>query len=165
MFDQVKQELEEIRNEQNGILRPPDVVEKARDKDTALHAHFTWNDKAAGYKWRLHEARVLIQRVKMVNPNKEDEQAAKVSTRLYHSLPSDRANGDSYRHITDVLTHEELRAQLFEQLERDIAALQTKYEAILDAADLLEAAKQQAAAEHKRLRKSKTGNQQTRASV
>ena len=153
MFDQVKQELEEIRNEQNGILRPPDVVEKAKDKDTALHVYFTWSDKKAGYKWRLHEARVLIQRVKMVNPNKEDGQAAKVYPRLYHSLPSDRANGDSYRHIMDVLSDDEYRAQLFEELERDIAALQTKYQSILDAADLLEAAKQQAAAEHKRLRK------------
>ena len=46
--DKVSHELEMIRRKHKGVLNPQDVVEFARNSDTALHQEFEWNDKIAG---------------------------------------------------------------------------------------------------------------------
>lgn len=46
-----------------GKLTPVLVEKKARDKNSPLHKHFTWDDKLGAYKNRLQEARHLINYV------------------------------------------------------------------------------------------------------
>lgn len=53
------------RLERAGRLTPENVIEEATDENSPLHDHFTWNDKLAGEKLRLIEARTLIRRVKI----------------------------------------------------------------------------------------------------
>ena len=59
------EELERIR-ESNGGLTASVVVDQARPKTAPLHPAFTWDNKAAGEQWRLHEARNLIRSVQVV---------------------------------------------------------------------------------------------------
>jgi hypothetical protein len=49
--------------EAEGKLTPALVEKKARDKNSPLHKHFTWDDKLGAYKNRLQEARHLINYV------------------------------------------------------------------------------------------------------
>lgn len=49
----------------SGRLVPGDVVEAARDPDSPLHSHFTWDDTEAADKYRLQQAGVLIRSVKL----------------------------------------------------------------------------------------------------
>lgn len=44
----------------NGVIKPQDVVDEARDKKSPLHDYFDWDLKIAAQKHWLHQARLLI---------------------------------------------------------------------------------------------------------
>lgn len=62
--------LAEIREEMNalivdGVLRPADVVDAARNPNSSMHSQFEWDDGEAAEAYRLQQARSLIRRVKV----------------------------------------------------------------------------------------------------
>jgi hypothetical protein len=59
----IREELHSLMSE--GRLRPEDVVDAARNPNSALHSYFTWDDSEAAAAYRLQEARALIKRVKV----------------------------------------------------------------------------------------------------
>jgi len=59
----IREELHSLMSE--GRLRPEDVVDAARNPNSALHSYFTWDDSDAAAAYRLQEARALIKRVKV----------------------------------------------------------------------------------------------------
>jgi hypothetical protein len=71
--------LEEIKAENNGDLRPRDVVEKSRPKDAPLHECFEWDGKKAAEKWRQHQARSIINSICVIERRVEGP----VSTMAY----------------------------------------------------------------------------------
>lgn len=65
----IKDALMAIAEAHGGVLRPDDVVEAARDKDSPLHGCFEWDKtKAALEHWR-DVARTLIRSVRVVIQN------------------------------------------------------------------------------------------------
>ena len=58
----VEAELRSLHTK-HGALEASDVVEAARNPASAMHAHFEWDDAAAGHAYRLHQARALIRSV------------------------------------------------------------------------------------------------------
>lgn len=60
-----KEELEKLELKYNGKLKPSDIVREASRTTSPLHNWFDWNDDSASEKWRLHQARNLINRVKV----------------------------------------------------------------------------------------------------
>jgi hypothetical protein len=61
---EVADRLERLEQE-NGDLKPVDVVEDARDPTSPLHDFFEWDNDAAAQQYRLSQARLLIRRVKI----------------------------------------------------------------------------------------------------
>jgi hypothetical protein len=59
----IREELHSLMSE--GRLRPEDVVDAARNPNSALHSYFTWDDSEAAAAYRLQEARALIKRVRV----------------------------------------------------------------------------------------------------
>ena len=121
--DQLHQELEVIRVDHDGVIRASDVLDWARQNpDSALHQQFEWADTVAAEKFRLSQARSIIRLVVTV-PHREA-----VRSRAYVSLPQDRMNtGGGYRAIRDVMSNEELRAQLLQQALNELASFRRKY--------------------------------------
>jgi hypothetical protein len=65
MNGEAKQEVVLARLEvlaAGGELTPDAVVADAKRKDSPLHGYFEWDDKQAGHKFRLMQARRLITR-------------------------------------------------------------------------------------------------------
>ena len=54
-------------------VRPSDVVELARDENTALHNLFTWDDSIAAEKYREHEAGCIIRNIVVVEKDDSDD--------------------------------------------------------------------------------------------
>lgn len=125
-----QQELEIIKQKGNGFLRPQEVVDYARNPDTALHQYFEWDDVKAGEKYRLAQARAIIRVAVVVNP----ENGEKVQA--YVSLRSDRKEGNSYRALVEVLDDEALTQALLRQAYTDMVSFQRKYQALKGAAEL-----------------------------
>ena len=119
----VKSELDAICKAHRGILQPEDVVEFARDPDTALHGRFEWKDGDAADLWRLHQARNIIRVFVVVLPQAKNEQP----TRCYVSLTSDRVADHGYRRIEAVLSHKTLRDQMLADAMAELAAFRAKY--------------------------------------
>ena len=55
--------------ETHGALNPEDVISAARNKNSALHDRFQWDDSAAAHQYRLEQARRLIRVAVTVIPS------------------------------------------------------------------------------------------------
>lgn len=131
----VLQELQFIEQE-NGILRPEDVVAYARNKKTTLHSKFTWDDGKAAYQYRLWQARMLIN-VAVTVIERDDVRRV---TRAFVSLTTDRGNtGGGYRGVVSVLSNAEYKAQLLKDAMAEAQLFRRKYRALSELAKVFDA--------------------------
>jgi len=122
----VNEELEQIRRANGGLLRPEDVVKFARNKRTALHSEFEWDDAKASAEYRLEQARKVIRVAVELLPSPHADQEP---IRAYVSVASDRVQpGGGYRSITDVMTDDDLRAQIVNDALGEVKRWRRKYE-------------------------------------
>jgi hypothetical protein len=56
--------LEQIQRT-HGLVKPEQVVEYAADPDNPLHDCFEWDDTEAATRWRIHQARNLINHIEI----------------------------------------------------------------------------------------------------
>lgn len=128
----LKKELEEILRINNGFLTPEKVVEYAKNKKTALHEKFCWDDTEAAKKYRLMQASQIIRNVKVEIVHKDNPDYS-VKIREYVSLPADRGlNG--YREINQVLTEDDLRLQFIESVQAEFEAIKNKLRKVSEVA-------------------------------
>lgn len=107
-------ELKTLEKE-NGALLPEDVVDAARDPDSPMHDHFTWDDNKAAEKQRLHEARALIRRIH-IEVSFHD---MSISVPRYVRDPEAAANQAGYRDILKIKSEEDTaRAVIIDEMER-----------------------------------------------
>ena len=126
-IDNVAKELREIARQNGSRLHPPDVVNAARDPDSVLHSHFTWDDTEAAEQHRLWQARQLIATVRIVIPNGANETQ---TVRAYHALRSD---DNGYRRTDEIVRTPELMDSLIAQFARDLERVTDRYDAIREA--------------------------------
>jgi len=124
--DQIRAELEQIRNANDGQLLPEAIVEFARNRNTALHGEFEWNNTKAAQRFRLEQARRVIR----LNINVLSTEGGDVTVPMYVSLKADRHTGGGYRTLEDVMSDDEMRAQLLEQGLEEFQRVRRKYQTI-----------------------------------
>lgn len=128
--DKLKLELEEIRAAHDGILHTEDIVEYARNPESALHGCFTWDDTKAAAEYRKWQARQVVQTVYV---KVEDDGRSKEAP-TYVSLTEDRQGRGGYRLMVDVLSDDELRGKLLKQALAEFDTWKQKYKQIKDLA-------------------------------
>lgn len=143
-----QEELEEIRLAHGGILRPSDVVEYARNPETALHPKFEWDDFKASEAYRLWQARQIIRVVVYVPPSEEG--ITRASVQLYHPLPPPVIEEDveegtpvirerGYDTICNIMSDTERRKQLLDQAYTEMRIFRKKYQDLKELAPLFDA--------------------------
>lgn len=120
-MNEEKKFLERLANQKGGILMVDDVIEAAKDKSCVLHHHFEWDDTEAAKAYRKEQARSLIRKCKITLV---DMPSAEI--RAFTSLPSDRESGGGYRLTSTVLNDDQMRQELFHDIELTIARWRTK---------------------------------------
>lgn len=134
--EEVLAELAQIREQHNGNLRAEDVVEFARDENTALHAEFTWDDTEAARQYRLEQARKIIRINVQVLPTARGN----ITVPMYVSLTSDRIQpGGGYRRLEDVMSDPELRQQFLDQALAEFERVRRKYQNLQELAPIFAA--------------------------
>jgi len=127
-----KEELEQIRKDNGGVLRPRDVVAFAKDPDTALNGRFEWDDGLAAERFRLWQARELIRVIVIVSQT--NQEVSRVS------LEDDRGiEGGGYRTLDDVMTSQAMREALLRQAKADMNRFEAKYASLEELAHVVEA--------------------------
>jgi hypothetical protein len=135
--DEIRDELELVRRNGGGILRPVDVVVFAKDEGTTLHGCFEWDDSKAAHEHRLEQARKLI-RVKLTMIADHPR-----AVRAYVSLQRDReTDGGGYRAIVDVMSDDEMREQLLDEALDELNRFRRKYSMLKALAPIFEATDQ-----------------------
>ena len=134
-------ELDLLRAEHGGTVSPVQVLAFAKNKKTALHKLFIWDNTEAAERFRLLQAGAIL-RAYVIVPSE-----GKPAMRAYVSLASDRDNGRSgnigagvRRHIDDVMSDDILRAEYLRNALMDLRAIRRKYESIKELAEVWAAA-------------------------
>lgn len=131
----VQRELLAICKENHGVLRPEDVVERAKNSKSPLHPLFTWDDTAAAREYRIWQARELIRVSVITLPEAPNE-----PIRTFVSLMSDRRKvAGGYRCLTTVLSNSRQRAILLEQALKELKYWEKKYKQLTELAPIFAA--------------------------
>lgn len=92
-FEQIKQK--------SGKLTPETVVQNAKNKKSILHELFEWDNTIAGEKYRLQQARTIINNVEVVTVSNGEQ----IEIPNYEIVTTDE--GREYKSI-DTLTYNEV---------------------------------------------------------
>lgn len=110
-------ELLEIQKKKG--LTPEQVVEFARDEDSPLHDLFEWEDSIAGEKWRLQQARVIVNEVKVIIENQEYYAFESVQVQVQSGAKKSGSSEENiteyvreYKPVVEILSNEDLKRQV-----------------------------------------------------
>lgn len=129
--------LERLTKSRGGMLMVDDVLDAAKDPRCVLHKHFQWDDTKAAENYRRMQARQLIQKCTVTV-----EKAPDIPIRAFVSLAPDQAAGGGYRMMVDVLSDDDMKAQLLHEMQvtlvkwkKQMHLLDRETAAIIDALD------------------------------
>lgn len=129
----IARELRRIAKRCGGVLKPEIVVEEARPKSSPIHNRFEWDDSAAAQHYRIWQARMLIRVCVQKLPG------IKTPVDVFVSLSSDRAKGDGYRIMTDVLSDEDMKAEMLSDAMAELEIFRIKYRRLKELAGVFAA--------------------------
>ena len=120
-----RRELEEIhKRNPDGVLLPEDIVKFARNKNTALHSRFEWDNNKAAESYRIWQARTILNVYVTVRKVSQSPQ------KVFVSLKSDRRAGGGYRKLKAVLRNKAARAELLSQAIQELRTWCERYDCL-----------------------------------
>ena len=124
-IEKVVKELQE----RDGVCSPQAFVEEARKEDSHIHGLFDWDDSTAAEKWRVHQARTIIGRVRVLL-NKQETPA------FVHVIitQDDGTQHEGYAGIEMAMNDAELRGQVFAEAQNGLKGWQSRLAAFTEAA-------------------------------
>ena len=108
------QELLRIKREQN--LTAEAVIKAAKKKTNPLHELFIWDDTKAAMMYRLQQARVLINEVKIIIEHKEYFAFENVKVQV-DELTAQRVYMERSEILSDALMREQIIRQAYQALK------------------------------------------------
>ena len=125
---EVGNDLLAIKQANQGLLLPCDVVAAAAPIESSLHYFFEWDDSLAAEQHRLSQARRLITSVVFIREVKKKNKLILVSRAAFTHVRTDK-NG--YRDTDEVYNTPELKAAYIRQLQTDWKTFKQKHYDVL----------------------------------
>lgn len=110
--------IEQLMRTTGGKVTNEMVLEDAKNPRTPYHDYFEWDNKKAGEKWRLEQARTIIGSIIKVQVIKRE----KVESRAFMSVV-DQNEGRVYVPISTVVETPDYKQQVITDTKRTISAL------------------------------------------
>jgi hypothetical protein len=117
-IDKVVEELKDIQEEKGEIV-PEFVVEAAKNKNSALHNYFEWNNKEAAHKYRLQQASELLRRIE-VRVIKDGEPKV---FRAFEVVSKTESHASNYNYYDTVNQSQIAKSVVINDLKRSINRL------------------------------------------
>lgn len=118
--------------DQHGKLTPAIVVDVARPADHPLHDRFVWDDAIAGERYRLDQARDLIQSIRITRARADSTHA---TARAYLSVRD--GDGFAYRPTEEVLTDPLSAKMALADMEREWRTFKARWEHMQEFRELI----------------------------
>lgn len=131
-------EIEQCRDE-NGIIKPASVVERARPETNPIHVCFEWDDDKAAARYREDQARALLRNIVTVV---ESHGSKPISVNAFVNIECESGRG--YKGIVQVMERSADRAYILQSAISELNVLRKKYadlselSAVFDAIDQCE---------------------------
>lgn len=116
------EELKSIKR-RDGILKPQNVVDHARDPGSPLHKCFEWEDTVAANRFRLHQARCLMHSIYTV---KYEEGKAEPDAPFVFNVQTEE-EGRTYRTAAEIMDDEPATDYLFDVARQTIKGWRKRY--------------------------------------
>lgn len=127
--DKVYKEISELSE-----VTPQQIYERGKDPESELHKCFEWDNDVCAEKWRLQQARQIIQLL-VVTPRQEEEQPVRI-----FQISSER---NEYKENSFFLQNEDEYKTLLKRAKEELQSFKRRYkmlselEVIFDAIDEL----------------------------
>lgn len=129
-------EILEVKDESG--LTAETLLDRAKNKKSNLHDFFEWDNSEAGEKWRLQQARIIINDVKIIVEDKELFAFENVSVVVKSNINSDE-NTESkreYKTVIEISSNEDYRSQVLNRALGEISYWKEKYNELNELKDI-----------------------------
>lgn len=124
---------------------PKELLELAKPKTSPIHKFFDWDDASAAHKYRIRQARELINCLVVVIDQKP--------VKAYHRVYVEATNEKRYMDVQKVRNTPELWEQVLGNAMRDALAWKQRYETFKSIGPLLEPIFEAITTTHRRIKK------------
>jgi len=124
------QEIQQIGKE----VTPQQVVAAAEDPNCELHKCFEWDDSSAAEKYRLYQARNVMNNLIVVRHEVENK---KEPIQFRVMMKNETTPGSGYKPTVIMVKDEDEYAKLLEQARRELRAFKQKYSCLSELAEIL----------------------------
>ncbi len=137
--------LQKLYEDNDKQLTADLVVAKSKAKSSPLHKCFEWNDKKAGGKWRVHQARNIINCVSVVKDVNGEDKEVKAFVNIQFdsegqlsndSFSNSKSGSSFYVSIDDAMANPNSRNYTLDMAIRELDSFTRKYESLVELADL-----------------------------
>lgn len=125
------EEIQEIGDE----VKPEQVLERAKDKKSELHKCFEWDNSIAAEKYRVFQARQVINHLIVVKREVDDEEKEPVQFRVM--MKNDRSEMSGYKQTIVMVKDEDEYRKLLEQAYAELHAFKKKYQCLSELSEIL----------------------------
>lgn len=125
-------------------LKPEHLVKAAASETSPLHPLFTWDDTEAATKYRIHEARNVINSLKVTVVVEDREVKAPAFVSVGHTVEN-QDRGEGYRSVAVVLNDPAFASEARAEALSRLRAVRQRYASLEELAPVWEAIDQVAA--------------------
>lgn len=125
------EEICEIGNE----VKPEQVLAKAKNEDSELHKCFDWNDTSAAEKYRLFQAKQVINHLIVIKRDVEEPEKEPVQFRVM--LKNEKSYDSGYKQTIVMVRDEDEYRKMLEQAYAELKAFKKKYACLSELSDIL----------------------------
>lgn len=125
------EEIQDIGDE----VKPEQVVEKAANPSSELHKCFDWDDSSAANKYRLYQARLVINHLIVVTRETGDEEKEPVQFRVM--LKNENTKGSTYKQTLVMVRDEDEYRKLLDNAWKELHSFKQKYQCLSELAEII----------------------------
>ena len=116
-------------------VRPEQVLDKARDESSELHKCFDWDDSSAAEKYRLSQARSVINHLIVVTQETDEPEKEPVQFRVM--LKNEQTKDSGYKQTIVMVRDEDEYAKLLDQAYKELHSFKQKYQCLSELSEIL----------------------------
>ncbi len=135
--EDVGDELARI-NDKHGELTPSQIVKESRPAKALLHDVFEWDDQTAAEEYRIHQARLVINCVTVVDENLPDTRPVQAFVSIT-VMNEDEENERRYIPAQQVTSNPKLLEQHLDHLKRRLKNIRIDHAAFTELAAVWQA--------------------------
>ena len=121
----VGERIESLRAEIGEGITPTDLLTDATPESAPTHNLFEWDDTEAGYLYREHQARNVLNTLRLVVAASPDQTAN--ATVVIANVSVREKGGRAYFPMTSVLQHADMIESALEDVRRYLAGFASRY--------------------------------------